>query len=243
MIQTTDERLENALKEIEKLKALADSCNQELQHFVYAASHDLQEPLRAVTTYSQLLERMYADDEQAKELTAFIVSGVARMNELLQNLVSYSRIGASKTRAEVRLMAPLQAALYKLSAEVKETGARIHFDALPTVQAHEVQMGQLFENLLRNSLLFRSAATPEVRFSSEEGDEGYVISVADNGVGIEPKFHQQVLLPFKRLCGKEVPGNGLGLAICDKIVKAHDGRLWIESDGKTGTTVKFILPY
>jgi light-regulated signal transduction histidine kinase (bacteriophytochrome) len=123
VIQTTDERLENALKEIEKLKALADSCNQELQHFVYAASHDLQEPLRAVTTYSQLLERMYADDEQAKELTAFIVSGVARMNELLQNLVSYSRIGASKTRAEVRLMAPLQAALYKLSAEVKETGA------------------------------------------------------------------------------------------------------------------------
>jgi light-regulated signal transduction histidine kinase (bacteriophytochrome) len=234
--KSVDERLQDALREIETLK-------QELQHFVYAASHDLQEPLRAITAYSQLLERLYEGDEQARELTSFITTGVARMNALLQNLVLYSRIGASTARSQTQLAAAVQVALFKLSAEIKESAARIDYSDLPTVNAHEVQMGLVFENILRNSLLFRGADPPHIQISCREDDDGYQISVRDNGTGIETRFLNQVLLPFKRLCGKEVPGNGLGLAICDKVIKAHGGRLWLESDGKNGVTVNFTLPY
>jgi light-regulated signal transduction histidine kinase (bacteriophytochrome) len=234
--KTVEERLQDALQEIESLK-------QELQHFVYAASHDLQEPLRAVTSYAQLLERIYASDEQARELTSFITDGVARMNGLLQNLVLYSRISASTTRSQTSLAAATQVALFKLSAEVKESAARIDCADLPTVSAHEVQMGLVFENIFRNSLLFKSAEPPHVQVSCQETDDGYQIAVRDNGIGIEPRYLNQVLLPFKRLCGKDIPGNGLGLAICDKVIKAHHGRLWLESDGTKGVTVNFTLPY
>ena len=234
--KSVDERLQDALHEIETLK-------QELQHFVYAASHDLQEPLRAVTSYAQLLERIYASDEQARELTSFITDGAARMNALLQNLVLYSRIGASNTRSQTQLAAAVQVAQFKLSEEIKASSARIDFDELPTVSAHEVQMGLVFENIFRNALLFKGAEPPHIRVSSHEADDGYEISVRDNGTGIEPRYLSQVLLPFQRLCGKDVPGNGLGLAICDKVIKAHGGRLWLESDGKNGVSVNFTLPY
>jgi light-regulated signal transduction histidine kinase (bacteriophytochrome) len=234
--KTVDERLQDALLEIESLK-------QELQHFVYAASHDLQEPLRAVTSYAQLLERIYDSDEQARELTSFITDGVARMNALLQNLVLYSRISGSTTRSQMQLAAAVQVAQFKLSEEIKTSAARIDYGELPTVSAHEVQVGLVFENIFRNSLLFKGADPPHIQISSQETDDGYQISIRDNGIGIEPQYLNQVLLPFKRLCGKDVPGNGLGLAICDKVIKAHHGRLWLESDGTKGVTVNFTLPY
>jgi light-regulated signal transduction histidine kinase (bacteriophytochrome) len=234
--------LENALQASERA---AQSASQELQHFVYAASHDLQEPLRAITTYTQLLDRLYAHDQQTQELTAFITTGVARMNSLLQSLLTYSRVNLSPALTEVSLNAAIQAALYKLANIIKESGAVVHFTELPTIPAHEVQIGQLFHQLLSNSILYRRDQ-PVIEITAEGGDlngePSQTIRVKDNGVGIEPQFLQQVIQPFKRLHGKDIPGNGLGLAICDKIMRAHRGKLWIESDGATSTTVCLTFP-
>lgn len=220
---------------------LADA-KKELQHFVYAAGHDLQEPLRTITTYVQLLERHCSTDERARELISFVVAGAQRMNMLLDSLLTYSRIESSSQRTTVRLNSSLQWALLKLGNAIKETGATIQHDELPDVYANEIQMAQLFERLLNNSLKFRGKDKPIVSIEVAEGSDEHQISVRDNGIGIDPRFHQQVLAPFKRLHGKDVPGSGLGLAICERIVASHGGRIWVESDGQHGTTVKFTLP-
>jgi len=249
---STDDALKAALARVAELESAlqqseraAKTANQELQHFVYAASHDLQEPLRAITTYSQLLERLYASDAQAHELTAFITQGSARMNALLQSLLTYSRMNLSPLRTNLSLNAAVQTALFKLSPMVKESGAVVRCKDLPQIAAHEVQMGQLFEQLLSNSFLYRRDK-PLVEISAEEsevdGDAAQVIHIKDNGVGIEPQFLAQVMLPFKRLHGKDYPGNGLGLAICEKIMRAHNGKLWLESDGLNGTTAHLAFP-
>jgi len=250
---STDDPLREALARVAELEsALQQSelavktANLELQHFVYAASHDLQEPLRAITTYSQLLDRLYAGDAQAHELTVFIATGAARMNLLLQSLLTYSRVNLNPVRGNTSLKAAVQTALFKLSPAIKESGAVVRCGDLPEIAAHEVQMGQLFEQLLSNAILYRREV-PIVEISAEEtelnGDSAQVIRIKDNGVGIESQFLSQVMLPFKRLHGKDFPGNGLGLAICDKIMRAHNGKLWLESDGATGTTahLAFLL--
>jgi signal transduction histidine kinase len=243
------DQLAEALKENEALRsslanlqAAADSANQELQHFVYAASHDLQEPLRTVLTYTQLLERQFAGDEQAREFASYVVGGANRMNVLVQNLLNYSRVGSSTRRAMIKLNAPLQWALLKLADATRESGAQIRHGDLPEVYADETEMAQVFENLLSNAIKFQADTTPEIEIAAEEGSEEYTISVRDNGPGIEARFHQEVFLPFKRLHSKGVAGSGLGLAICHKIMRAHGGRIWVESDGEHGTTAKFTLP-
>jgi histidine kinase len=234
--------LEEALRVSELGAGLA---SQDLQHFVYAASHDLQEPLRAITTYAQLLERLYQDDPQTHELAGFITTGVLRMNSLLQSLLTYARLNPSPPLRQVNLNGPVEAALYKLTPVITETGAVVEFDSLPEIAAHEIQLGQLFEQLISNALLFRRGA-PVIRISADEreleGDHWQVIRVEDNGVGIEPQFLMQVVQPFKRLHGKDFPGNGLGLAICDKVMRAHKGKFWLESDGSTGTSVYAAFP-
>jgi light-regulated signal transduction histidine kinase (bacteriophytochrome) len=220
---------------------LADA-KKELQQFVYAAGHDLQEPLRTITTYTQLLERHYSADERAREFISFVIGGVNRMNTLLESLLVYSRIGSSNERTEVKLSSSLHWALLKLSDAIKETEATIQHDELPEIYANEIQMAQLFENILNNSLKFRGKDKPQVAIRAEEGSGEYEFSIRDNGIGIDPRFHQQVFVPFKRLHGKDVSGSGLGLAICERIVAMHGGRIWIDSDGQHGTTVKFTLP-
>lgn len=226
-------------------RGVAQSATQELQSFVYAASHDLQEPLRAITSYSQLLERLYSNDPQTHELTAFITAGVKRINALLHKLLTYSRVNPSPAFTTVDLNAAVQAALFTLAPAIKDSGAVIHISDLPSIPAHEIQMGQLFEQLISNAILFRRQQ-PEIIISAEDGDlngeAAQFIKITDNGVGIEPQFFDQVLLPFKRLHGKEYPGNGIGLAICDKIMRAHKGKLWFQSDGHTTTTVYLAFP-
>jgi signal transduction histidine kinase len=234
--------LAEALKENEALRHSLAALQAELQHFVYAASHDLQEPLRTILTYTQLLERQFAGDEQAREYASYVVSGANRMNALVQDLLSYSRVGSSTRRSLIKLNAPLQWALLKLAGAIGESGAQIGHGELPEVYADETEMAQVFENLIGNAIKFRGDAKPEIEIAAEEGTEEYTISVRDNGPGIEAKFQQEVFLPFKRLHGKGVAGSGLGLAICHKIVRAHGGRIWIESDGRQGTTAKFTLP-
>jgi light-regulated signal transduction histidine kinase (bacteriophytochrome) len=220
----------------------ARSANEELQQFSYAASHDLKEPLRSVSTYAQLLQRRYAEDKQTTEFTSFIIDGVNRMNTLIDNLLTYSRTGAPTRRTTVNLNAVLQWALLNLERSIRESGAQISSGDLPTVIADESQMVQLFQNLLSNSLKYRSSDVPKIDVSSEEQAGAYVISVRDNGVGIEPRYQSQIFAAFKRLHGREVPGTGLGLTMCRKIVEGHGGRIWVESEGKQGSVFKFTLP-
>jgi len=234
--------LKKAQEEAERNLIAAQNATAELQHFVYAASHDLQEPLRSISTYTQLLHRDYAKDKQAAEFTAFVNDGVSQMSALIRDLLTYSRTGNSGRRISVNLSAPVQWALFKLAAPVKETGARITYQDLPDVEVDDTQIAMLFENLLSNAIKFRGEASPVVEITAEEASDAYTVSVRDNGVGIDPRFYDQVFLPFKRLHGKNIPGTGLGLAICRKIVQAHGGRIWVESDGKTGSDFKFTLP-
>ena len=249
---SADDSLEEALARVANLEAAlqsseasAQAANKELQHFVYAASHDLQEPLRAITTYCQLLQRLYDKDEQARELTAFIISGAVRMNALLHNLLTYSRVNPAPPLTSVNLSAAVQAALFKLGPIIKESGAVVRCTDLPEIAAHEIQMGQLFEQILNNAILYRRQP-PEIEISAEEtemdGRPVHVVKITDNGIGIESQFLAQVVQPFKRLHGKDYPGNGLGLAICDKIMRAHKGKLWLESDGQSGTTGHLLFP-
>jgi light-regulated signal transduction histidine kinase (bacteriophytochrome) len=232
-----------AEQEAERGRAAAKAANEELQHFVYAASHDLQEPLRSISTYTQLLHRDYAKDAQAGELAAFIIDGVNQMNALIRDLLTYSRTGTVSKKTTVNLASTIQWAMFKLSNPIKESGAQVSCSDLPEVSIDDAQIALVFENLLSNSIKFRSSETPRIDITSEQKqDDAYTISVRDNGVGIESPFHDQVFLPFKRLHGKHIPGTGLGLAICRKIVGAHGGRIWVESDGKLGSTFKFTLP-
>jgi two-component system, chemotaxis family, sensor kinase Cph1 len=226
-------------KSLAKLQAAHDA---EVQEFLYAASHDLQEPLRGILSYAQLLERDSAAGQQAHEYSSFIIEGATRMRDRLQHIMIYSRAGTAKRRANLSLNLPLQRALLKLAAEISACSARIVHDRLPETVADESEIAQVFENLISNSLKFRSEETPEIRITAEQGSDECVIAVSDNGVGIEPRFCEHVLLPFKRLHDKRFPGHGLGLAICEKILRANQGRLWVESDGVRGTTVRFTLP-
>jgi light-regulated signal transduction histidine kinase (bacteriophytochrome) len=214
----------------------------ELQQFSYAASHDLKEPLRSVSTYAQLLQRYYAGHEHANEFTSFIVDGVNRMNTLIDSLLTYSRTGAPVRRTAVNLNSVVQWALLNLERSVRESGAQVVFSELPVVSVDESQMVQLFQNLLSNALKYRSGEVPRIEVASQETEGAHTISVRDNGIGIEPAYQKQIFTAFKRLHGREVPGTGLGLALCRKIVEGHGGRIWVESDGKRGSTFKFTLP-
>jgi signal transduction histidine kinase len=223
----------------ERENALA---SEQLRQFLYAASHDLQEPLRAILTYAELLDRQFATDDTAHEYTSFIMGGAHRMKDLLQHILIYSRAGSGKQRTFINLNVPLQRALLKLAPDIQAGCAQIVRNPLPEAIADEAEIAQVFENVLANSLKFRSAAEPEIVISAEQGSDECTVTVSDNGSGIEPRFCPHALLPFKRLHNGQIPGSGLGLAICEKIVRAHNGRIWVESDGSKGTTVRFTLP-
>jgi light-regulated signal transduction histidine kinase (bacteriophytochrome) len=215
---------------------------EQLSQFLYAASHDLQEPLRAILSYAQLLDRQLAADAPEHEYFSYIIGGANRMKELLQRLLLYARAGSSKRRAAINLNVPFDRALLKLAGEINFSSARIVCEPLPEALADEAEIAQVFENVIGNSLRFRSAAVPEIFIAAERGSDECTITVRDNGLGIDSRFCREALLPFKRLHHTDLPGSGLGLAICEKILRAHGGRIWLESDGSHGTTVRFTLP-
>ena len=221
--------------------------NDELQQFAYVSSHDLQEPLRMVSSYTQLLAKRYKGrlDSDADEFIAFAVDGCNRMQGLIQDLLAYSRAGTSERELrKVPSESALRKALTNLRIMIKQSGAVVTHDALPTVRADETQLTQVFQNLVGNAIKYRRAEDPRVHVSAaRNGGNEWTFSVGDNGLGIDPQYFERIFVLFQRLHGRdEFEGTGIGLAICKKIVERQGGRIWVESQPEKGSTFYFALP-
>ena len=221
--------------------------NDELQQFAYVASHDLQEPLRMVASYTQLLAKRYKGrlDSDADEFIAYAVDGSNRMQGLIKDLLAYSRAGAAgKTLHEIPSESALKEALTNLRATIGESGAVVTHDVLPAITMDETQLAQVFQNLVGNAIKYRSAEVPRVHVSAmKNGGNEWIFSVRDNGLGIDPQYFERIFILFQRLHGRtEFNGTGIGLAICKKILERAGGRIWVESQPEKGSTFFFALP-
>jgi PAS domain S-box-containing protein len=230
---------------LQKVEELRKS-NEELEQFAYLASHDLQEPLRMVTSYTQLLARRYKGklDDDADEFIAYAVDGATRMQRLIQDLLAYSRVGAKEVNlAETSSEEALQRALINLRGAIEETGAIVTFDHLPRVMADDGQLVQLFQNLVGNAIKYQNKGVPEVHVSAEVySRKKWIFAVRDNGLGIERQYFERIFGMFQRLHKREeFAGTGVGLAICKKIVERHGGTISVESQPGMGSTFRFIL--
>ena len=220
--------------------------NEELQQFAYVASHDLQEPLRMVSSYTQLLERRYGEqlEGDAKEFMHFIVDGAARMKQLIEDLLEYSRVGTRGREFETtESSAALAKALQNLRGAQQEAGAKVTHGDLPRVLADPNQLVQLFQNLIGNAMKFRRPdEPPRIRVDCEVREEAWVFTVKDNGIGLDTQYADRIFMMFQRLHAKgEYPGTGIGLAICKKIVDRHGGRIWVDSQPGQGCTFGFTI--
>lgn len=226
-------------------QALARS-NAELQQFAYVASHDLQEPLRAVAASVELLQRRYGGqlDARADEYIRHAVDGATRMQALIHDLLAYSRVDTLAQPAEPNDLGDLlAAALRNLRAAVQEAGATVTHDELPVIVCDATQIVQLLQNLIGNALKFRGEAPPRVHVSAREAPGEWIVSVRDNGIGIEPQYFERIFRMFQRLhTREEYPGTGIGLAICRKVVERHGGHVWVDSTPGAGATFSFTLP-
>jgi PAS domain S-box-containing protein len=229
------------------LEQSLEHTSEELARFAFVVSHDLQEPVRTMKSYGELLARRYKGelDSDADDFLNFMTDAANRMTQLLKDLLSYSQAGRSdRMRPEATpTSVSLQWAIMNLSSQINETGAVVTFDQLPTVFGDQTQIAHLFQHLLSNSLKFRGEEPPRIHVSCvQEGDARYRFSFRDNGVGVNKEFHERIFGVFKRLHGKDVPGTGIGLPICRKIVEAHRGEISIDSEAGRGTTFSFTLP-
>jgi len=219
--------------------------NAELQHFAYALTHDLQEPLRMVVNFTELLGREYAGKlgEGADKFISYSVEGALRIEALLKDLLAYWEVTEREQNsfASIDSGAVLAKALANLQAAIAESGAIVTSDPMPTVIAEEVVLLQLFQNLISNSIKYRGEEIPRIHVSTARDTEGWLFAVRDNGIGIDPQDTDRVFGMFKRLHGSEIPGTGIGLAICRKVVERQGGRIWVESEAGRGATFKFTI--
>ena len=236
----------NREKELEITMDELKRSNEELERFAYVSSHDLQEPLRMVTLYSQLLERRYKDslDDDADDFIEYIVENAKRMKYLIDDLLEYSRITSQAKEFEnINLDKVLESVLSNLSIIIIENNVNVTHDSLPTVFADKNQILQVFENLITNAIKFRGKKSPKIDISAKKSDKEWTFAVKDNGIGIKPEHQKQIFEVFKRLhTREEYPGTGIGLSIVQKIIEKHNGRIWVESEPGKGSTFYFTLP-
>lgn len=237
--RNAEDTLKRTLEELER-------SNAELEQFAYVASHDLQEPLRAVTGCVQLLQKSYGGKlgSDADELIRHAVEGAARMKTLIGDLLAFSRVGTrGKPFEPTDCNAALDGALANLTVAMRESRAKVTRDPLPTVNADPAQMRQLFQNLIGNGLKFHGEQDPEIHVGARSQDGGWLFSVRDNGIGIEPQYRERIFVIFQRLHTRtEYEGTGVGLAICKRIVERHGGDIWVESEPGRGSTFFFTIP-
>jgi PAS domain S-box-containing protein len=220
--------------------------NQELEQFAYVASHDLQEPLRAVANYTQLLARKYNGhlDEKADKYIGYIVDGATRMQQLINDLLTYSRVGRQTLNLQpIDFNVLVQRALDDLRMAIADCNAVVTTDSLPTVVGDTAQLTQLLQNLIGNAIKYRDQEAPRIHISSRQADDEWIFSVKDNGIGIDPQYAERIFVIFQRLhTRRDYSGTGIGLAICKKIVELHQGRIWVESQLGQGSVFYFTIP-
>nr|MDQ3072594.1 ATP-binding protein [Bacteroidota bacterium] len=238
ILKAGEQKLQN--KNAELLRS-----NEELEQFAYVASHDLKEPLRMVSSYTQLLSKKMEDklDEEGREFVKYAVEGAKRMSALIDDLLEYSRVGRTEIRLEkVNCNNIIKEVLHQLRYKIVACNADIQYGDMPEVNALPSCLVQLFQNLLSNALKFRSEQPPIIRLNAVlEGNE-YIFSISDNGIGIEERYFDRIFAIFQRLHDKNTfEGTGIGLAVCKKIVEVHGGRIWVESKVGKGSTFYFSI--
>jgi PAS domain S-box-containing protein len=240
--QRVEERTNELLKSNEALR----QSNEDLNQFAYAASHDLQEPLRMVALFSQMLHSVSSGrlDPEADQYISYVVNGAKRMEQLLTDLLAYSQAGSSaeEPAQPVDCGKALEKVLLNLQVAIEQSGASVTWSGLPTVPAHEVRMVQLFQNLIGNAIKYRGLEPPRIHVCARRRPSDWMFCVQDNGIGIDPEYAQQIFGVFKRLHGPSYPGTGIGLAICQRIVERYGGRIWVESTLGEGSAFCFTLP-
>jgi hypothetical protein len=252
-VEAMRQRILSELQEVAAARAELDErnedlhrSNRELEQFAYVASHDLQEPLRKVSSFVQLLEERYRGelDDKADIYIAHAVDGARRMQSLIHDLLEFSRVGRTSTRvADMSMTAAVETAIDNLEAAIRDVGASIDVAPLPTVKGDGVLLASLWQNLIGNSLKFHGEDRLSVSIDFRRLGDAYEFSISDNGIGIEQRFAEKVFVIFQRLHGREAyEGTGIGLALCQKIVEFHGGRIWLDVTNHTGTRICFTLP-
>jgi light-regulated signal transduction histidine kinase (bacteriophytochrome) len=241
------ERIVAELGALQAAQAELQRSNSELEQFAYVASHDLQEPLRKVASFCQLLQQRYGGqlDDRADQYIGFAVDGARRMQELINDLLAFSRVGrVERPHAPVDCNALLERAREDLAAAIEASGARVEAGPLPTVEGDATLLRLVFQNLLGNAIKFRGEAPPLVRVDAAREDGRWRFSVADNGIGIDPEYAERIFVIFQRLHPRSsYEGTGIGLAMCRKIVEYHGGRMWLDTEnGAAGSRFCFTLP-
>lgn len=215
--------------------------NERLEQFAYTAAHDLREPLRAISAYTEVLVQETQMDAPFREMAKFIVDGAARMSSLIDDLLAFASTGMCEPPKRVDLQSAIEQAQQNLMLEIRESSARITVDHLPTVVGNEIHLVRLFQNLIGNAVKYRSAQLPEIHVASERIGPDCVIRIEDNGIGIAPEDQTSVFMPFVRLADRKIPGTGLGLAVCKNIVEGLGGKIWVESELGVGSTFCFTI--
>lgn len=246
MVEELHHQAQDLEKKVQERTAALKRSNEELRQFAYVASHDLQEPLRMVTNYLELIETRYPDklDDDGREFIGFAVDGAIRMKNLINDLLTYSRVETQiRDFTMVDCQKVFNDASKFLNVAITEAGASITHDPLPKIQADESLILQLFQNLISNAIKYRSESKPEIHISAVHQKGEWLFSIRDNGIGIEPEYLDRIFIIFQRLHNRgKYPGTGIGLAICKKAVELHNGRIWVESEFGKGSTFYFTIP-